>query len=326
MTPLDSDVSQFLTPGAPHGTRSLNLTRFRKHSAKSAAAAVADDLLGGEGDGEGPRAPLGLSLDWVDGQGRALRSLTLHPVPADVEDQLLPRCVAAAFASGAAVHIIARHAALAASPRIVDTLLPASTPVAASAATHSYREALPPPDSALQELVRSGFQVQDGLARSFHAVRERRRAKNALWLLMLVPILLFAPALVVLNRSFQGVLTMLRTVLENSLRDRTERLSYQVHNGTLRVLSEVRAGHEESLDIELRDVLAVGFGPGNTPVQDSDVGALRVVTQAHTVRVPHVIATPETKQHKGEGRVPSVRRCGHAQRSVLQWLTAAHHA
>ncbi len=328
----EQDFQHFIRAGAPHGSVALQISRFRKHTAASRVAGIADDLLGGED--EGTQAPRGLTLEWVESAGRPLRTLTLHPIGDEVEDQLLPACVSVAFAARAVVHLIARHVALLSSPKVVDTLFPISA--RPDAGTGSYRDAPPPPpDEALRALVEAGFRVEDPAPRQFHATREQVRKKNPFWLLMLIPIVLFAPALIVIERSLKGVLTMLRGVLRQALRDRRERLSWQVREGTLRVETQSVPGEamqQTETDVPLRDVLAVSFGPSGAQVRDEDGGRLRVVTRHQCLSLAFAHARPDPptgsanskKAPKSSRQAERLRHEGRATRALLEWLAASH--
>ncbi|MEZ4325122.1 MAG: hypothetical protein R3B40_07905 [Polyangiales bacterium] len=313
-------LARFLGAEPPVGAATLDLTRFRKHTGTSRVNRALDDLLGDEG--EAAPAPAGLRLDWTDEHGRPLRTLTLHPAASGVEDELLPRGVSAAFGCGAVVRVIARHQALGAAEKVVDTLAPIAP---GTPPPEGYRAGPPPPPmDALETLTRAGFEVRHSHARQFAASRARRVPRRPLWLLMLVPIALFAPALVLLQRSFRGVLNMLRDVLTRALFARDERLALTVDDGQLTVAC---TGHPElatHVELPLREVLAVGFGPAGVQVTDEDPGRLRIVTAQTCTTLPHTAAAHAHTSNERSEAAAHARDVGRALRVVLTWLVTSH--
>ena len=319
---MDDELRAF-AGSAPHGAARVTIERYRKHTGKSRAMAVMDDLLGGdEGGSDGPPPPAGLRLSWVDAEGRPLRVFERHPVATELEDALLPALVAAAGAAGAEVDIVARHRALTATPRVMDRLTRVRVGAGRARAegTPGYREAgaAEVSESALDGLRAAGFDILSPRRREFAIARERTRQRSPAWLLFIPLIIAFAPVLVVLDRGFGGVSRMLRETFARALTTQRDALRYAVEDASLVVTWRASPAAEQESRLPLADLRALGFGPAAFRPDDSDQGRLRAVLTDTVLTLPHQVAAPDTPN--ADATTQAARASGAALRAVIAEL------
>lgn len=313
-------AQRFLAAPAPGGSQVLSLARFRRHTLRSLGGELLDQALVDETTG-GRYVPPGLQLSWLGAEGQVLGTHVAHPAAPQLLDELLPQALAAALQVGARVQLVARHEALLAQPKVVDVL---STPSAPRTVSGGYREGPPVPEQALGALTAAGFALSSPDPRSLVLARRRVRRKQPAWLLMLVPVLLFGPVLAVLARSVTQVWELVRSVLDNALRDQQEQLTWEVRDGVLTVHAESHPGQRREASVPLREVLATSFAPAGVHVTDHDVGCLRAITHGEAVTLAHAFAAPDAPKDSPTAYAERLQATGRHLRMLLEWLVVAH--
>lgn len=264
-----AEVERLLRSRPPMAT-TLSIERYLAIPPTGLPAEVLDQLLADELTGGSANERPGRALRWLDGAGRALVGIDVHPVRPDFEDALLPHALAAVAGGPLALEIRC------ATGTILDSRVVAER--------RDGRD-------LLGQLEGLGWQVSSEPGAVVATREQVSRAQP--WILAFLPLVVWVVSFLLLFAR-----RVLWNLFGRALRTRKYRLTYRFEAALVRARHEGDGAAAEEVEVPTGDLVAVSFAPSGCVAGPKTTSAQRAISKAGVVRLP--VNLPDLPRETGD--------------------------